>query len=373
MDRAVNLREAFAHRLARILYWISIILLLCGMRVLINPFNRRPGEIPHIYFTLITFEIYMWLLLLLGRWQKRNGLITDMVRSGLFTLLLIGFWYIVYNELILASSTIAYIFLPLTLVLAVIKLPVAGRWLDLHLPRPIFIYACLWLVMLALPTPVIFSFSPNHSGENIAAYLVCWLVALFIGAHIPLVAWQIRRGRVNGPGPLGRWWTPWLVLAALAVQTIWQLYSALWLLAQWEPWYLTPVYLALAVVALCLAEGTGKHLVPAGLLMAAAVTHAAIFYHVPVPKDVAAAWTSEVVHAVSDPNALSDSWMASTTQGFGNFFLHPIVPAGVYLTILFAYACLLIRRMWMLLACLTTPVGAALAKAACALYRSPNG
>jgi hypothetical protein len=77
------------HRCARFLYCLSLLFLLSGTWVLIDPLGRRCGETLHIYITLAAFEVYIWLLLGLARWQLRRTLTSDTVRSGAFLTLLL--------------------------------------------------------------------------------------------------------------------------------------------------------------------------------------------------------------------------------------------------------------------------------------------
>ena len=51
-----------ANVFARMFYWLSMLLLLAGAWVLIDPFERQRGETGHIFLTLAAFEVYIWLL-----------------------------------------------------------------------------------------------------------------------------------------------------------------------------------------------------------------------------------------------------------------------------------------------------------------------
>ena len=49
-------------------------MLVGGIWVLVDPFHRVGGRTVHLYMTLGAFEAYIWMLLVLGRWQMRKGL-----------------------------------------------------------------------------------------------------------------------------------------------------------------------------------------------------------------------------------------------------------------------------------------------------------
>ena len=71
----LNVKESHGvmpHQLARVSYWLSLLLLVAGMYVLIDPLHRQRRETVHVYITLGAFELYIWLLLCLGRWQRRR-------------------------------------------------------------------------------------------------------------------------------------------------------------------------------------------------------------------------------------------------------------------------------------------------------------
>ena len=44
---------------ARLFYWVSLMLLLVGAWMLIDPLNRQPSETAHIYVTVGAFEVYI--------------------------------------------------------------------------------------------------------------------------------------------------------------------------------------------------------------------------------------------------------------------------------------------------------------------------
>ena len=72
MEQKIKKSGVVTHQLARFLYWCSLLLLLAGMWVLIDPFHRKVGQTLHVYITLAAFELYIWLLLILAGWQVQK-------------------------------------------------------------------------------------------------------------------------------------------------------------------------------------------------------------------------------------------------------------------------------------------------------------
>ena len=66
-------KRAPANQVARILYLLSLLLLLAGAGLMINPHGRRTGEIVQVFITLAAFELYAWALLGLLCWHTRRG------------------------------------------------------------------------------------------------------------------------------------------------------------------------------------------------------------------------------------------------------------------------------------------------------------
>ena len=203
------------HRFARILYWSSMLLLLAGMWIMIDPYNRKSGATSHIYFTLGAFDLYMWLLLGLARWQKSKRLIADAARSGIFATFLTGLLFIALNELHMASSSMAYLISVVAVVLTFGKVFAAKRWLGLSFPSPLLALFCVWVIILAIPAPIIRTLLPDKSAQHVAAYFFCWLVALIIAGYIPVIKWQNINGWKKDSQPIGQWWIPWLLVGIM--------------------------------------------------------------------------------------------------------------------------------------------------------------
>ena len=345
MNTTVNSNET-AHTFARVFYWVSVLLLLAGAYVLIDPFRRQPGETVHLYITFGAFELYMWLLLLLGRWQARAGLTRDAARSGILTAALTGMLFMSINEMHEANWTVGLWATWIAAVLALAKLPMARRWLGLRLPLP-FQAACgIWVLMLAAPPAVIRALLPDYTAQHVAAYLACWLVAAIIGLHLLLVAWQHRRGATDGDGPMQAWWAPWATTGILAALAVTQLLVSMWgQFIDWRAWYFSPIAVATGVVLVGLALSRRQR-VPEAI----------------VALVVAMIWTGacwQIARAdPSLPEKLPQAWRA----GAAAYLVHPALPSGVLLTALLVLAAASVRNIWLLVSSAGPAALAGLAK-----------
>jgi len=343
---------AVAHQFARVLYWCSILLLLAGMWIMIDPYHRKIGETFHVYITLIAFELYMWLLLLLARWQVNKGLTVDTARSGIFLVALTGVVFIALNELYMASVSEARFISALAFITAAAKLILARRWLGLQLPTPLLASCCLWMLVLLLPAPIIHSLLDSKSNQHLAAYLMCWVVALLVGGHLALVAWQMRRGFNGANKPLQQWWVGWFLPALLAALTIGQLYATMWgLFVEWSHWYFSPILLAGGVVCVCLSHACQRRRLEAWALMIMLICFVIAVSADPIPSQFPSQWQ----------------------QGVGAYAVHPIYPAGVFLSVLLAAAGLLIQNWWLFGTAWVAPVSTVAFKATQAVWEWPHG
>lgn len=341
------------HGFARFLYWGSLLLLVGGIWVLVGPLNRVGGRTVHLYMTLGAFEAYIWMLLVLGRWQMRKGLAADAGRSAVFAAVLSGLVFVALNEFHTASKTEARWVSGAAVALTVIRLAVARRWLIFPLPAPMFAACCGWLVILAAPAGVL-RYWPyeNRPAQHACAYLICWVVALWASCHVFLAAWQIRTRRTAREAALHRWWTPWVLLAILAGVTVLQLYAVMWsMFIGWAQWYFTPVFLAGALASVCLAHARKRHLTASWLLVAAAVAHA-----------VAAA-------AGPAPGLLPVDRIEAVIP----YATHPLYPSALLATLTLTVAVSLLRRRWFLAAALAPPAAVGTAETVRILRSSPYG
>jgi hypothetical protein len=267
MNVKVNNNSGSIHCLARFLYWISLLLLLGGMWLMIDPYNRKAGQTGHVYITLVAFELYIWLLLLLARWQGQKLLISDTARSGIFAVVLVGLQFMVLNELYMASAKEAYLVSIFMVGLTAAKLIAARQWLGISLPGPVLAFCLVWVVCLALPAPIIKLFESDKSTQHVLAYLACWIIAFLVAGHMCLIRWQTRRYGNFDSRILGQWWSGWLLLVILSGLTFVQLYAVMWgLFVEWSQWYFSPICLAVGVVAVLMAYSAGHKIRDAWLI-----------------------------------------------------------------------------------------------------------
>ncbi|MBN1943566.1 MAG: hypothetical protein JW849_09770 [Phycisphaerae bacterium] len=211
-------------KLPRLIYWLSLLLLIVGGRVLIDPSNRQTGESVQVYITLAAFELYMWMLLFLAKWQWRKTLGTDVARSGLFAVGLQGLMFIALNELFMTSPTAGVVLTVVVTILAGVKLCLAKRWLEFRLPKLLLGGIAGWLLIMPA-SGIAFHFVPEDSPlQQTMAYLFCGITAILATEHCLLAAWRkdaIHTSMQNGE----RWWIGWLISGSLAMLTVVQLYS----------------------------------------------------------------------------------------------------------------------------------------------------
>ncbi len=332
------------HRLAGVLYWASLLLLLAGMWVLIDPYRHSCGETVQIYVTLGAFEVYVWLLLGLGRWQLGKGLIRDTARSGLFAVVLTGLLFIALNELHVASSTGACAVAVVAVILAVAKLGVARQWFGLTMPRPLLVLSAVWVIVLAVPAPLFQALSSDRSLQHQVAFLACWLVALFVGSHLLLVAWQVRRGFGGNDRPLGQWWVPWLVVAVFAGVTTAQLHSLMYgLFVDSARWYFTPIAVAAGVVAVALGHACGRRYREAWGVLSLAMLYG--LWALPSPM----------------PRALR-LWKLTWLGSWVDYVAHPVYPNVALACVLFVVAGWVAGRWWLASVALIAPTMASTVK-----------
>ncbi|MBN2212291.1 MAG: hypothetical protein JW709_12915 [Sedimentisphaerales bacterium] len=326
------------HTWARLCYWLSILLLLTGIWMLINPFHRTPGKLSHIFITLAAFEGYMWLLLVLARWQFTHDLGNDAVRSGVFCAILTGFLFIVLNELHLAASGIA---LPITVVAVgctIFRLLAARHWLKLTLPTPMLWLIIIGVAILALPAPLLQSInSENELLKHKVGWLFCWLIALWAMLHIPVLGWFQHRRFTNAATPLGQWWSGWIITLILAIFIVIQSYAAMWITrVEWAQWYFSPFFLAFGVVAMLLAYTRHKGRTEAGIALALCLMHAVLATQNSLPRILS--------------GHITGPWQ---------FLVHPWAPQALFFMALFLLAAWMLRNLWLLVPAALIPFGAA--------------
>ncbi|HAU37228.1 MAG TPA: hypothetical protein DCX07_05875 [Phycisphaerales bacterium] len=321
--------------MARIFYWISLLLLLAGARVLIDPDNRQTGETFHVYLTLGVFELYVWLLLFLGKWQGRQGLNHDAGRSGLFAVFVTALSFLGANELHMVSVAEGIAVSAALIALAVLKIMIGPRILRACLPWP-FRLACLgWIAAMGLPAIVVSLLAGNEGARCITAYLSFWLAAAVAMLHLLLIRWHVRRKWAPTPGVFVHPLSPWAPLAILAVVTVGTLYGTAWgMYVDYAPWYGAAPVLSILVVTLALAAACGRRWLEACFALGIAVAMFGLQEWGPAPSQLPAAWRTGAMEYVMDP----------------------IYLIGGCLTVFFLLAAWAVRTLWLLCAAAVPPI-----------------
>jgi len=344
--------DSLTTQFAKFLYWVSLLLMLVGMWVLINPFNSKAGATSHIYITLGAFELYIWLVLVLARWQVSKGLISFAARSGIFAVVLTGFNFMALNELYMASAAPAYLLSIVMVGLTIARMLMARRWMNLLLPVPMLIFAGCWMLMLALPAPFIRIMSFDRSVQHGAALVLCWILALWIAGHVPLVAWQYRQGFNWNQSPFSQWWISWFLLAMLAVFAVGQLYAAFnSLYIQWAGWYFTPVGLAGGAVLVILSHACRKHCWMAWIVLLLTVVFCLTLRNDTIPDDFPAAW-------LTGPVA---------------YLIHPLYPAAAFVSIIFVIGAILLRQWWLFSLAAVSPLAMGITRLLQFIWQAKQG
>jgi len=352
MIASTDVSGRIAHRCAGVLYWSSLLLLLAAAWVLIDPFQRRCGETVQIYITLAGFEVYVWLLLMLGRWQINKTLIGHAARSGLFAVVLTGLLFIALTELHAARATGAGWLSVLAVGLSMVRIVLASRWLGFRLPAPLLASCGAWVLVLAATTPILRGLADHRSAQHAVAYLICWFVALLVAAHVPLIGWQARRGFRHRGWPMGRWWVPWLLPGVLAAVMILQLYAVEYgLFVDCAQWYFSPIFLAVGMVAVGLGHASGKRVPEAWMVMALAVVHAATASGDPVPDDLPETWRTGAAACLVDP----------------------VRPSAVFASVMLVGLGLLLRRGWLISLAFVAPAVSAATQTGQAVWTWRHG
>lgn len=222
---ATTSADANPMKLPRLIYWLSLLLLIVGGRVLIDPSNRQTGESIQVYITLTAFELYMWLLLALARWQWGKGYGTDVARSGLFAVTLQGLMFVALNELYMISPRAGLVLAIVATILAGLKLWLAQRWLEFRLPKILLGLIAGWLLFMPV-SGLVFRHIPDDcpwQQQNVA-FLFCWIATVLAVGHGLLAAWQ--NNEIRSRAQAGeRWWIGWVISGSLAVMSFIQLVS----------------------------------------------------------------------------------------------------------------------------------------------------
>ena len=320
--------------LARMLYWVSMLLLIIGGGVLIDPTHRQTGITVHIYITLVAFELYIWLLMLLARWQAGRKMDTDVARSGIFAMVIQGLMFVALIEMHGADANQGVAATVVVAVLAAAKIPLAARWLGIALPAPLLVVNNLWILLMAVPALLLRQYRGDSPAQHVIGYLSCWAVAILLAAHIPLAIRQGRKGMHAGDPAIGRWYVPWLISGVLGAMTILQLHAARWgTWVDWPLWYFSPIWLAAGCAALVLAAVSGRGMPLARPAMAFAVGFVFLACGDNSPAGIPASWQ----------------------RGLMASLVHPLYSPGALLAAMLAVAGIMLHRRWLVVLAVTLP------------------
>jgi hypothetical protein len=340
------------HRFARLSYWLSMVLLLAGAWILIDPYARTTGQTVQVYIAAGAFELYLWILLIIGRWQVRRNLLYDARRSGLFAVVLSVLLFIVLIELDLVSPDASLWITALAVIGTIARLMVAPRWLGFTMPRPMQLACVGWIAALALPPLLLRGYTIGSADQASAVYVCYLLIALLAAGHVGLVAWQKRAGFVDGAGPLDRWWTPWLLLGIVATLAVAHLHAVTWAVDCDAPrWFHSPLVLAIASVGFILAIASRQQVSAGGALLGLAVIYTLVGY------------------AEGDAIGLPDAWDHLLLV----WLTHPLGASGALFVLSFGVGAALIRQ-WALIGLAVGPPAAWLTvESADAVYKWRHG
>ncbi len=304
------------HALARLLYWASLLLLLVGAWLLIDPLRRKPGETAQIYITLGAFELYGWLLLGLGRWQIRHHLTSDAARGGVLAAVLTGLGFLALNEMHMNHPALAQALTGGLVVLALAKLALGPRWLGLTMPWPLRLACVAWLAVLAGPPILVSGALEREAYRHALGYLSFAAVGLVAGGHLLGLAWQVRQGWGPLEGRFRQWWAPWMPVAALALMGILQQPAVMRAgVVDWAGWYLSPALLAGGVWLLGLSLARGRERGPAAILLGVVILACLLMTEMDAPGELPASWQTGAWRLLTRPLLLDGLWLMALLVG----------------------------------------------------------
>ena len=336
--------KPMAHQLANIIYWASIILLLIGAREIISPGTRKPGDTIQIFITLISFEVYMWMLIILNRWHYQKKLLTDSVRSIIFTLALSGFFYMNLNELYLINGQLGLIVSCGAFVTCLLRMKFMFETVNLKIPRYQQAYILGWLVLISIPAPIFKMMSDE--ARHLNSLLYCWVLTIYLTSHIYAIKYQNESGyQENKKNPFRNWQAPWAVLATMFVFSVAQCASVIYVFADYSYWYFTPIFMTMSVLAVVMAHTSKRGIGYAWVLLGAV-----LFFMV---SSAAGPLLPKSFPVCS--GARSDALVITYhSYGFDNL-LNPFLPAILYGSFVFALSAVVLAAWWMMFAAAVAP------------------
>ena len=271
-----------------IVYWCSMIFLLIGMQITINPYGKNIGEVKHILITFILFELYMWLLLRLGKWQHENGYINNNYRTIIFTFILTVSLIVALNELYLVSPIIATFCSIFTFGSAVMKARYASTVYKFRFSKNANLFLAGHLAILVFTPTILNLIVTTTRDEHLLGYLLSLMIAVWFGAHLLLIYEQVSAGDplMALKSRLQQKIT-WLAVAIFSLFVVVQLYATMWSLdIKWAPFYITPIILSISlIVILCGQLNKMCYFIGTGFLFIVMVGFVNTV-HTPFPKEV---------------------------------------------------------------------------------------
>ena len=331
--------KPMAHQLANIIYWASIILLLIGARELISPGTRKPGDTIQIFITLISFELYMWLLVILNKWHYTKKLLTDSVRSIIFTLALTGFFYMNLNELYLISGQYGAIVSCGAFISCLLRMEIMFKTVNLKIPRYQQAYILGWMVLIAVPAPLFKMMSDE--ARHLNSILYCWVLTIYLTSHVYAIRNQNQAGyQENKKNPFRNWQAPWAVLAIMFVFAVAQCASVIYIFADYQYWYFTPIFTTMAVLAIAMAHTSKRGIGYAWVLLGAVMLYMCTSAAGPL---LPASYPRSV-------GASADSLIHTYNNMGLEYLVNPYLPSILYGSMVFALCGAVLTAWWMMCA-----------------------
>ena len=342
---SVNLApKPIAHQFANIIYWASIILLLVGARELISPGTRKPGDTIQIFITLVSFEVYMWMLVILNIWHFNRKLLADSVRSVVFTLALTGFFFMNLNELYLISGRYGMMVSCGGFLACLLKMQVMFRTVNLKIPRYQQVYILGWLVLIALPAPLFKMMSDE--ARHLNSILYCWALTIYLTSHVYAIKFQNKAGyQENKKNYFRNWQAPWAILIIMFIFSVAQCVSVIYVFADFSYWYFTPVFMTMAVLAVAMAHTSRRGIGYAWVLLAAVFLYMLTSAAGPI---LPASYPRSM-------GAVPDSLIVTYNNLGMEYLVDPFLPPLLYGSMVFALCSAVLAAWWMMIAAAVAP------------------
>ncbi len=336
--------KPMAHKLANIIYWASIIMLLIGARELISPGTRKPGDTIQIFITLISFEVYMWLLVMLNKWHYGKKMLIDSVRSIVFILAITGFFFMNLNELYLISGRFGMSISCAAFVTCLLKMKLMFKTVNLRMPRYQQAYILGWLILIIIPAPLFKMMSDE--ARHLNSILYCWVLTIYLTSHVYAIRYQNQAGyQENKKNPYRNWQAPWAVLAIMFIFSVAQCASVIYVFADYSYWYFTPIYTTMAVLAIAMAHTSKRGIGYAWILLGAVLLYMCTSAAGPL---LPASYPRSM-------GAPSDSLVRVYNSVGMEYLINPYLPSLLYGSMVFALCGAVLTAWWMMFAAAVAP------------------